>query len=275
MHVAAWLQEAIYSGRALVGEILDRRWNNHPFGTAPRGSPSDYLDLFEDTRKKSFPDIDAIEQSTRFAVDTTWLDRLALHTQIVKKNSELTYAHGRLLYSLMRRRIQNEKHVVALETGTARGFSALCMAKAMQDSGVDGFILSLDVLPHHRRIVWNCIDDTEKLKTRAELLEPWSDLLKHIVFVQGDTRSTLPRIGLQRIQFAFLDAQHIERSVLQEYDCIKAVQQTGDMIIFDDVTPKTFPGVVAAVDQIDAKGEYSVTRLPISDQRGYAWSVKN
>jgi len=122
---------------------------------------------------------------------------------------------------------------------------------------------------------WNCIDDAEGKKSRAELLAPWSDLLERIIFIQGDTRSTLPRLGLERIHFAFLDAQHIETSVLQEFSCVQALQKAGDMVVFDDVTPMVFPGVVAAVDRIEAEGDYDVVRLPASDRRSYAWSTKN
>jgi predicted O-methyltransferase YrrM len=275
MQLAAWLQEAIFSGRAVAGELLDRRWNNYPFGRAPRGGAEEYLKLFESTREKSFLEIDEIEASTGFAIDRTWLDELALHTQIVKKSSELAYAHGRLIYSLIRERMKKENRMVALETGTARGFSALCMAKAMEDSNKDGYVISLDVLPHLRKMYWNCIDDSVATKSRAELLAPWSDLLQRIVFLQGDTRSTLPRIGLERIHFAFLDAQHIKRSVLQEFDCVSTLQEKGDMVLFDDVTPQVFPGVVAAVNQIESAKEYQVRRLSISEQRGYAWAVKN
>jgi predicted O-methyltransferase YrrM len=149
------------------------------------------------------------------------------------------------------------------------------MAKAIRDAGVEGFVVSVDVLPHLTRMYWNCIDDAEGKKTRAELLAPWSDLLERIIFVQGDTRSTLPKLGLQRIHFAFLDAQHIERSVLQEFTSVEPLQQVGDMIVFDDVTPQLVPGVVAAVDQIEARGDYGIRRLSLSQERGYAWSVKN
>jgi predicted O-methyltransferase YrrM len=274
MDVKARLQETLHSGRAIFGEVLDRRWNNDPFGTTPRGYPDEYLKLFEITRAKNLPEVDAIERSTGYAIDRGWLDELALHTQIVKKSSELTYAHGRLLYSLLRKRIQTAKRIVALETGTARGFSALCMAKAIDDAGVEGFVVSVDVLPHLKRMYWNCIDDAQGKKTRAELLSPWSDLLERVIFVQGDTRSVLPKLAFHKIHFAFLDAQHIESSVMQEFACVEALQEAGDVVVFDDVTPQLFPGVVAAVNRIETQGNYDVVRLFASDQRSYAWSTK-
>ncbi|MER9579493.1 class I SAM-dependent methyltransferase [Mesorhizobium sp. M0189] len=211
-----------------------------------------------------------------YTIDRQWLDELALHTQIVKKKSDLAYPHGRLLYTLMRNMLSNSglDFTTVLETGTARGFSALCMSKAMADQGVAGRIVTLDVLPHLKRQIWNCIDDHDGPKSRAEILQPWADLTRNVLFLQGDTLDLLPKVGLDRINFAFLDAQHIESSVMQEFELVSARQKKGDMIVFDDVTSKLFPGVVRAVDRIENSGLYSVKRLVISDSRAYAWAQR-
>ena len=46
--------------------------------------------------------------------------------------------------------LETEK-IFILETGTARGFSAICMAKALEDNNKDGLILTYDVLPHSKK----------------------------------------------------------------------------------------------------------------------------
>ena len=73
-----------------------------------------------------------------YSIDKEWLNKLALQTQIVIKKSPLNYAHGRVLYSLLRNYLRtNSKKLKGLnivETGTARGFSSLYMAKALFDS---------------------------------------------------------------------------------------------------------------------------------------------
>jgi predicted O-methyltransferase YrrM len=78
-----------------------------------------------------------------------WLDELGLHTQITIKTSALAYPHGRVLYSLLRRRLADkpEPFTTVVETGTARGFSTICLAKAMADAGAAGHVITLDVLP--------------------------------------------------------------------------------------------------------------------------------
>src|SRR3546814_8877197 len=63
------------------------------------------------------------------------------------------------------------------ETGTARGFSALCMARALQDAGAGGYVVTVDQLPHDRPMLWNCIDDHEGPRTRAQLLSDYPELL--------------------------------------------------------------------------------------------------
>jgi hypothetical protein len=79
---------------------------------------------------------------------------------------------------------------------------------------------------------------------------------------------------MDRIHFAFLDAQHVKRAVLNEFATVASRQRRGDMIVFDDVTPQAYPGVVAAVNEIEAEGAYRVERLTISSQRAYAWGTR-
>lgn len=272
--VKAATYEAVRGARAWLNNLLDAKWDNDPFGAAPLAPREEYERLFAEARQKTHPGVEAIEHELGFAVDRAWLDQLALHTQITKKNSELTYAHGRLLYSLLRRYIADsaEQFFSVIETGTARGFSAICMAKALEDAGVEGRIVTLDVLPHLKPQIWNCIDDHEGKKSRAELLAPWADLVRRVIFLQGDTLSLLPKVGLDRVNFAFLDAQHIRTSVLAEFATIAPRQRSGDIIFFDDVTPAVFPGVVAALESIEARGDYDVRRLTLSETRGYAWA---
>lgn len=245
-----------------------------PFGIAPRADRDKYLQLYHEARKVSYPEIDAFETQQGFASDREWIDSLALHTQIVVKKSKLNYQHGRLLYAKLRRYLADlpiqTAPVTIFETGTARGFSALCMSKALIDSNVCGQIVTLDVLPHNTQMLWNCIDDHDGPKTRQQLLALWPEELKRVMFIQGWTKSQLARTGLARIHFAFLDAQHTAQDVMAEYYYVRDRQQSGDIIVFDDVTPGIFDGVVEAVNSIESDGLYLFERLLISGQRGYA-----
>jgi predicted O-methyltransferase YrrM len=129
----------------------------------------------------------------------------------------------------------------------------------------------IDRLPHLTPIYWNCIDDLDRRKTRRELLAPWSDLTSLITFIEGDTLHQLGKIGLGRVNFAYLDAQHTKDDVLHEFNRIVPLQQPGDVVFFDDVTPEQFPGVVAAVDRIES-GDYDMRHVGAG--RGFAWAVR-
>lgn len=259
-----------------LSQSVDRRWNKDPLCSTPKASAEEYKRLFQAARNAEYPQIDTLELETGFAINRDWLDELALHTQITIKKSDLAYPHGRVVYSLFRKYIADHpgEFITAIETGTARGFSALCLVKALHDAGAQGRLITLDVLPHQHKIYWNCIDDSEGRKTRAELLQPWSELLDYVVFLQGDSLLQLPRIGVDRINFAFIDAQHTKTNVMLEFGAVSKLQNKGDMIVFDDVTPGTFDGVVEAVNEIEAGGDYTVRRLTASKQRAYAWGTR-
>lgn len=247
-----------------------------PFGIEPYATREIYLRLYEDARQVSYPEVDAFEARQGFAVDREWLDELALHTQVVVKNSKLNYQHGRLLYSALRRYLSRTDRdpAIVLETGTARGFSALCMARAVLDSGSCGFVITVDFLPHNIPMIWNCIDDHEGIKTRQELLSRWPEELDRVVFIQGRTKTQMRRIGLSRVHFAFLDAQHTADDVIAEYVYVRDRQKNGDVILFDDVTKGLFEGVVNAVEYIEREGLYAVERIQASSERGYAIAVR-
>ena len=254
-------------------------WHANPFGGALRADKIRYEALWEEEKQSLYPKIDGYEDQTGFAVDKTWLDNLALHTQIVIKDSPLCYQHGRVVYSALSEYLQNFDALqngpcTIVETGTARGFSALCMAKALQDQKKTGQILTFDLLPHRTKMYWNCIDDHEGQKSREELLSPWNDLLGSIAFVEGDSRIFLEKIALNRIHFAFLDGAHTYRDVMLEFDLVRRRQQQGDRIVFDDYSDNVFAGLVRAVDEGCEKWGYDKTVLRTNDQRAYVIAVK-
>ena len=117
------------------------------------------------------------------------VDYLALHTQITIKNQHYAMRMGEVLYSTLSSYLQNlnkdlkTEKIFILETGTARGFSAICMAKALEDNNRDGLILTYDVLPHSIKMFWNSISDNLcGPQTRSELLNYWRFMSKiHII----------------------------------------------------------------------------------------------
>ena len=247
----------------------------NPLLKQPIGSREIYLELHQKAIINKNFKVKKFEDLMGYRIDEEWFNNLSLLTQTCIKKSELNFNHGRILYSLLSNYInQLDKnkniHINILETGTARGFSALCMSKALNDNNANGSILTLDAIPHNSKIYWNCISDCEGKKTREELLSPWQEELSNIAFLHGWTDDLLDKIGIVRINFAFLDAQHTKDAVINEFLFINKRQKKGDLIFFDDVTEDLFQGVCKAINEIERNYPYQITKLPFDKKRGYA-----
>lgn len=264
-------------------------WHDFPFGKSPRADEKTYKALWEEAKSIEYPEIDEFEKQSGFEVEKDWYHNLALHTQICVKDSNLVYQHGRVLYSALRTYIsalkkqwqdQNipagQQMLTIVETGTARGFSSVVMAKAMSDEQAAGKIITFDLLPHNTKMYWNCIDDNEGAKTRSELLSPWADLVDpYIIFMENDSRVGIRRTAFSRINFAFLDGAHTYDDVMLEFDMVQQRQQAGDVIVFDDYNPTLFPGIVKGVDAGCDKWGYTKQVLRSRDDRAYVIATKN
>ena len=264
----------------LAYKVANKKWHFNPIAKKKIGSFDEYKNLAHKAANRSCANVSNFETKKGFSVNKAWLDDLALQTQIVIKGSELNYAHGRVLYAELSNYIKNNKNnltnISIIETGTARGFSSLCMAKALQDSEMEGSILTFDVLPHRRPMIWNCIGDhIIGLQTREELLSPWRDLLeRYITFVEGYSQVELIKICKSRIHFAFLDGAHTFDDVMFEFQAIENCQKKGDVIIFDDYNKNKFPEIVKAVDVICEKFKYSKDIINSFDGRSYVVTAK-
>jgi predicted O-methyltransferase YrrM len=263
--------------------LANLKWFNEPFTNNPLANKDEYEKLFIEARKNTYSltEVDDYEKETNFSIDRNWIDNLAFYTQVVIKESPLNYAHGRLLYSTLRKFIKsneiNTKNINIFETGTARGFSSLCMAKALSDSKIDGKICTFDVLPNNKKILWNSITDHSLGSiTRMRLLDDWKILVdQYLIFIQGYSRHMLPKISISRIHFAFLDGAHTYQDVMFEFKKICTYQIKGDMIFFDDYNSQEFEGIVQAINDIEKNFGYKINKiLNEKFKRGYVIATK-
>ena len=263
--------------RRALNDRADRQYTTAPFCTAPLAPAAEYRRLWEDAHSRAYPAIDRYEEECGAAIDRAWFHQLALLTQVTIKQSDICYQHGRVLYSTLVRyaRGRAQEPLNIIETGTARGFSSLCLARAMQDAGATGKVLSYDVLPHDARILWNCVLDEEGPRTRAELIDAYRDLIERfVIFYRGDTKDELTRTWVPRVHLAFLDSVHTYDHVMAEFACIRGRQRAGDMLVFDDYTSESYPGVVQAADQICGTYGYRPLVVAASPQRRYLVAEK-
>lgn len=244
--------------------------------TKPLASREAYLKIFEIAKKKKISDIEKIFEYKKVRIDDNWFDDLALTTQIVIKKSDINYYHGKILYSYLSEYIKenNFKKILILETGTARGYSSVCMSKALIDLNVKGKIFTFDILPHNKKMYWNCIEDHNGKNTRKTLLSKWNKELKNIIFIEGKTKNIFKKIKFERINFAFLDAGHNYNDVMLEFNFVNKHQKKGDMIIFDDYSPNLFNSVVRAIEDIENLGTYKFEKILATNERGYAIAKK-
>ena len=84
--------------------------------------------------------------------------------------------HGLLLYKLILEGSRGDGRLAVLDVGTARGFSALTMARAMLDGKLEGRVYSVDVIGHHESRNWHGTkqDADEPLAGRRD--EPVGDM---------------------------------------------------------------------------------------------------
>jgi predicted O-methyltransferase YrrM len=263
--------------RAMLEERAARKYSRSPLCDAVLAPPAEYRRIWAEAQRETYPVVDRYEAACGAAIDPAWFQQLALLTQVPIKQSAICYQHGRLLYATLVRytRQRASQHLTIVETGTARGFSALCMAKALDDAGATGKIASFDVLPHEVEILWNCVRDADGPRTRAALLSDYSDLLeRYVAFHRGDTKWELARMSVPRIHFAFLDSVHEYDHVMAEFASIRARQKAGDVLFFDDYTPEAYPGVVRAADEICRDHGYSKHVVTANARRQYLVAEK-
>lgn len=234
-----------------------------------------YKIIFENIKKEDKNDLnDTYKKNLKYKIDNNWMHELAYITQVTKKKSSINYNHGKYLYSIFAEYINLNPKISrfnVVETGTARGFSSLCMAKALYDYQKNGLIITIDLLPHLKKIYWNCISDIDGKKTRSELLENWRELSnKYILFLQGETSIELSKLQLERVHFAFLDGEHTYKKLLIELKYINQRQQNNDIILVDDYNKNDFDGVVKATNEFSKSHNYKLELIELDQSRNLA-----
>jgi len=228
-------------------------------------------------KEANYENVNKFEKLAGFTIDNSFFHKLAYLTQVTDKKSKISYAHGRLLYSSLRKYFKDNivKNILILEVGTARGFSSLCMAKALEDSQIDGKIITLDILPLKKKIFWNCKSDLDGKKNRLNLLSEYLNLVKkYIIFIQFDTFSDYEKILAGRVNFAFIDGNHEAKNLRLELKLIKEYQEKGDIIFFDDYSAKIFPSLYDEINNFCDKFHYSKEIIKINESRSNLIATK-
>ena len=85
----------------------------------------------------------------------------------------------------------------------------------------------------------------------------------------------LRKFTLQRVHFAFLDANHTFEDIMFEFNNISKFQKSGDIIVFDDYNAIDYPGVFKAVNLIESNLGYILLKITNANtSRGYVIASK-
>ena len=148
--------------------------------------------------------------------------------------------YGYLLYKLVGR-LGSECTSVILDIGTARGLSAITMARGLLDANSSGRVFSVDVLEHHRPLVWHSgVHDAEEPLagvsiSRSQIWSQWfADEASCITPILGRSHEVLKDWNFGAIDVAFVDGEHTYNAVVRDLALLEQLMTPRGIIILDD-----------------------------------------
>ncbi len=148
--------------------------------------------------------------------------------------------HGLLLYKLIRERSNLNRPLVALDVGTARGFSAMTMARAFIDGGLSGHVYTIDIVDHHESLDWHAAkhEPDEPLAgvemTRSQIWAEWSQESAGITPIVDKSTKVLSDWNHGPIELAFLDGSHAYDDVKRDMNLLDPLIAEEGAIVVDD-----------------------------------------
>ena len=226
-----------------------------------------YDDAFDKENAREYKVVDELETLIGYALPKEfYLPRARILACPVKQNPP-NWQHGRVIYSVVRNYLKDldgVDYVTALDIGTAKGYSALCLNKALSDSGVPGQVYSVDVIDPEVRCLRNTVSELDGLKTLEETLRQFPDHTE-VMFIQSTGLQWLAD-HRDRVHVAFVDGKHTGPVVEAEGELLAANQKSGDVAIFDDVHLR---GIHSAIYSLRPHYEFEYVVIR-PDERAYA-----
>ena len=148
--------------------------------------------------------------------------------------------HGLLLYKLVQCYTNTSRPVIVLDVGTARGFSAMTMSRAMEDAAIPGHVHTVDIIDHHESLHWHAVkheaDDplAGAAVTRAEIWAKWFQEGGGITPITGRSADVLREWDQGPIDLAFLDGSHAYADVKRELTQLESLMDEKGTIVVDD-----------------------------------------
>jgi predicted O-methyltransferase YrrM len=222
-----------------------------------------YTQAFDREAREQYPVVDDLEGRLGYAVDPDKLLEAARILACPVKANPPNWQHGRVLYAVSRAYLEGYRgRAMVLDIGTAKGFSALCLLWALQDAGVAGNVVSVDVIDPRSGERRNTVAEVDGYKTLREILAPWPE--SDAITFRQSTGVDYLKSWTGRIEIAFVDGKHTGETVWKEALLLADRQRPGDVVVFDDIH---LPDVRAAVAGLSM---YAMEFLRVLPNRGYA-----
>jgi len=164
---------------------------------------------------------------------------------------QLEFHRGPLLYAL----IAYLKPKKILEFGTGGGYSALCMAKALDDYDLDGKIFTIDRVANDEKInrFFKLPGDISPQKKKISNKELWKlivkeNLINKITPIQGYSGIVMEKNKISDFDFCYIDGVHTYDGTKHDFFSYLKVATKKFSILFDDYIDRDFYGVKDFVD---------------------------
>ena len=175
--------------------------------------------------------------------------RISIYTGFTLPEPGGDFNFGALLHYILKNYLKEKREEInILEIGTARGFSSLCMSLALNDYEYPSKIITFDVISNDSKIFQKTFLSNEKVSRKQILDKLPENLIKKIIFFQGDSLSDLKKIFIKNINFCYLDGEHNRKYLENELNFVKIFQKVGDIIVLDDYDQNKFPEVYDTVN---------------------------
>lgn len=179
----------------------------------------------------------------------------------------LNYERGPLLYAL----IAKYRPETVLEFGTAKGYSTLSMAWAMEDFDIPGTIYTVDIIPTSKKQKVPINRGNKPELSFMSVDEIWDEIapsswIQKIKPLTGFSADIMRKTELPKIDFAYIDGAHFYEGV--QHDFFAFLEKANDRfgVLFDDYIEREQYGVKRFIDD-DISKYFDVTLIDTDAQR--------
>ena len=156
---------------------------------------------------RSYPEIREYEIETGCAIDRERLESAARILACPVKASPPNWQHGRILYATARRYlVTSDSPVRIVDIGTAKGFSALMLLWALNDSGKEGRVESVDVIDPNAKVFRNSVLDVDGDRRLSDYHRDWPEA--EAITFRKSTGVDWLSLTKERVHLAFVDGKH-------------------------------------------------------------------